>query len=240
MINSGRALVEVAAQSLHPEEREAVLGDLVEHGEGVWQSLLDVLDLVMRRQGMLWKSWRPWLTAFGVTVPCSFLLMGASLSVCQSCIGLLDPRTLHSADLAAAWSLPMLLCHAALLLSWSWAAGFVVGSTSPRTLWVSAILCCLPCMFCLARFHIPSLSRLCLLLFLLPAVWGVRRGLRMLGLGVGSALALASATTLLVAVVASYGSSHWWTPSAWIFNAALTWPAWYLVVASTQLGKKVC
>jgi len=70
------SIVDVAARSLHPAEREAVLGDLNERGESAWQGLLDVLGLVMRRQAMLWRSWQPWLTAFGVTVPCSFLLIG--------------------------------------------------------------------------------------------------------------------------------------------------------------------
>lgn len=216
MTNAGWSVVEVAARSLHVEEREAVLGDLNERGESAWQGLLDVLGLVIRRQAMLWKSWQPWLTAFGVTVPCSFLLMGVFLSVCQSWLWIIDARTLHSADLATAWPLRILACQAALLLGWSWTAGFVVGSTSPRTLWVSAALCCSPCMFCLSRFHIPSLSRLCLLLFLLPAIWGVRRGLQIATLRLSSAIALASATTLLIAFIGSSGTQRWWTQSAWV------------------------
>jgi len=238
MTNAGWSVVEVAARSLHPEEREVVLGDLNERGERAWQGLLDILDLVMRRQVMLWKRWQPWLTAFGVTVPCSFLLMGVSLSVCQSWLWFIDARTLHSADPAR--SLPMLVCHAALLLGWSWTAGFFVGSTSPRTLWVSALLCCSPCMFCLARFHIPSLSRLCLLVFLVPAIWGVRRGLRISRLRLSWAIALASATTLLIVGMGNGGAGRWWTPSAWVLNGILTWPAWYLVLASTRLGKTAC
>jgi len=240
MTNAAWSVVEVASRSLHPDEREAVLGDLNERDESAWQGLLDVLGLVLRRQVTLWKSWQPWLTAFGVTVPCSFLLMGASLSICQSWLWFIDGRTLRSADLAAAWVLPILACHAALLLGWSWTAGFVVGSTSPRTLWVSAVLCCSPCMFCLARFQVPSLSRFCLLLFLLPATWGVRRGLRISRLRLSWAIALASATTLMIAFIGSSGTQRWWTPAAWILNATLTWPAWYLVLASTRLRKKTC
>ena len=240
MINASWSLVEVAARSLHPDEREAVMGDLNERDENVWQRLLDVLGLVMRRQAMLWKNWRPWLTAFGVTVPCSFLLMGASLSVCQSSLWFIGARALRSTDLAAAWSLPILACHAGLLLGWSWTAGFVVGATSPRTLWVSTVLCCSPCMFCLARFQVASLSRLCLLLFLVPAVWGVRRGLRNSRLKLGWAIAVALATTLMIAFIGSSGTRSWWTPAAWVLNATLTWPAWYPVLASTRLRKKTC
>src|SRR5260370_28185090 len=51
---------------------------------------------------------------------------------------------------------------------------FVVGSMSRRTLWASAALCCSPCLFCLARFRIGSLSRLCLLLFLPRAILELR------------------------------------------------------------------
>jgi hypothetical protein len=142
MTTAAWSVVEVAARSLHPDEREAVMGDLNERDKSAWQGLLDVLGLVLRRQAMLWKNWQPWLTAFGVTVLCSFLLMGAALSVGQSWLWFIDARTLRSADLTAAWPLPMLMCHAALLLGWSWTAGSVVGSTSPRTLWVSAVLCC--------------------------------------------------------------------------------------------------
>ena len=74
-------LVEVAAQLLERSEREAVLGDLLETGEGTWRSLLDVLGLVIRRQLLLWKSWRPWVAAFGLAFPSCLLLMGASVSV---------------------------------------------------------------------------------------------------------------------------------------------------------------
>lgn len=63
------------------DEREAVLGDLFEAGEGSWQAMVAVIGLVLRREAEVWKIWRPWVAAFGLSVPCSFLLMGASLSV---------------------------------------------------------------------------------------------------------------------------------------------------------------
>src|SRR5208282_4963318 len=74
-------LVEVAARLLERDEREAVLGDLLEARESAWDALTGVLGLAFRRQAQLWKSWRPWLAGFGVTLPSSFLLMGTSLSV---------------------------------------------------------------------------------------------------------------------------------------------------------------
>jgi hypothetical protein len=69
-------LLELTAQLLERSEREAVLGDLEEAGESAWRGLVNVLGLVIRRQTILWKSWRPWLAAFGLALPASFLLMG--------------------------------------------------------------------------------------------------------------------------------------------------------------------
>src|SRR5579863_1368367 len=80
-ITGGWALVEAASSMLDRDEREAVLGDLIEAGEGVWRAMLAVLGLVLYREAAVWKTCRPWITALGLSVPCSFLLMGASLSV---------------------------------------------------------------------------------------------------------------------------------------------------------------
>ena len=84
MTRVGSSFVAIAAQMLQRDEREAALGDLVEASEGAWQGLADVLSLVLYRQAILWKSWRPWLAGLGLTVPNSFLLMGASVSLSQS------------------------------------------------------------------------------------------------------------------------------------------------------------
>src|SRR5271170_4369266 len=120
-------LLELTAQMLEPSEREAVLGDLAEAGESAWRGLVNVLGLVIRRQIILWKSWRPWLAAFGLTLPASFLLMGFSVSVSW------HARMLVEGD-ASLW---FLIVNVLLLGAYSWTGGFVVGSLSRRTLWVS-------------------------------------------------------------------------------------------------------
>ena len=84
MTRVGWSPVDTIAQLLEREERDAVQGDLVEAGESPWQALLDVLGLVARRQAGVWRNWRPWLAAFGLAVPSSFLLMGFSLSVSRA------------------------------------------------------------------------------------------------------------------------------------------------------------
>jgi hypothetical protein len=161
------SLVEVVSQLLEPREREAVLGDLAEAGENAWRGLRGVLGLVIRREGLLWKSWRPWLAAFGLSMPASFCLMGFSLTLSWS----------FQSWMTGGRAVPV-LANAFLLTAWSWTGGFVVAWLSRRTLWVSILATCSPCLFCLARFRESSLPRICLLLFLAPAIWGAWHGVR--------------------------------------------------------------
>jgi hypothetical protein len=227
MTGVGWSVVEVTAQLLERHEREAVLGDLVEAGESASQGLLDVLGLVIRRQAILWKSWRPWLASFGLALPGSFLLLGFSLSVSQTYQRLVGPTVFKATGLTVGPGSVLLLCNVFLLIGWSWAGGFVMGSVSRRTVRVSAVLSFLPCVFCLARFRVESLSRLCLLLFLLPAIWGVRHGLQIAQIKLRSALILAGAVTVLTIPT-------WRSRGSWIPNWALSWPAWYLVATARR------
>jgi len=227
MTNAGWSAVEAVARLLEPAEREVVLGDLAEAGEGVWRALIDVLGLVVRRQAAVWRSWRPWLASFGLALPGSLLLMGLSVSVSQSYQRLIAPAVFTSTGLRLGPGFTLLLCNAVLLLGWSWTGGFVMGSVSRRTLRVSAVLSFLPCLFCLERFRLESISRLCLLLFLPPAIWGVRRGLQLAQIKFKSALLLAVGITALTIPT-------WGNRGSWIPNWALSWPAWYLVATAAR------
>lgn len=231
-MSRGWRLVDLASRLLDGNEREAVLGDLREAAEPLWPAVTGVLGLALRRQAHLWKSWRPWLTGFGVALPSSYLLMGASLSVAWSYMRLLCPELLAQASLSKPSAVLVLLWHAFLLIGWSWTGGFVVGSVSRRTLWASALLCYSPCMRCLSQFRIASLSKFCLLLFLLPAIWGVHRGLRISGIRLPSALIVALSLTLLMIPTWSDGHWRWWSVQQWNWNWALNLPAWYLVFAA--------
>jgi hypothetical protein len=234
MSSTGWRLVETAAQLLARDEREAVLGDLVEAHETTWRGLCGVLGLVCRREAAQWKSWRPWLAGFGVALPSSFLLMGVSLSVSWSYMRLLCPQLLAQASLTKPSGLLVLLCQAVLLIGWSWTGGFVVGSVSRRTLWASSFLCYSPCLFCLSRFRIESLSKFCLLLFLLPAIWGVHQGLRLSKMKLGAAVILAVGITLLMMAGWSDVGKPWWTAPRWSLHWALSLPAWYLVATARR------
>ena len=239
MTRADWALVNYASRLLAPSEREAVLGDLVESRDSGWQGLVGVLGLVFRRQALLWKNWRPWLAGFGVALPSSFLLMGASLSVSWSYMRLLCPELLQQASLTRPSATVVLLGQALLLIGWSWTGGFVVGSLSRRTLWASALLCYSPCLFCLSRFRLQSLSPVCLFLFLVPAIWGVYHGRRISSIKFSTAIALAIGVTLLMLPQWSTAGQHWWTPPRWSLNWLLLWPAWYLVATSWRFGKQI-
>jgi hypothetical protein len=225
--NSGSQLVDIVSRLLQPEEREVVQGDLLEGGESAWQSLLAVVGLVIRREAALWRNWRPWLAAFGLAFPSSLLLMGFSLSVSRAYQQMAGGPILHATGVTVRPGFALFLCNVLLLAAWSWTGGFVVGSVSRRTVWVSAALSFAPCLFCLERFRVESLSRLCLLLFLPVALWGAYRGLQIARIKRSSAIALAIAVTALTIPT-------WSSSGAWIPTWALSWPAWFLVVTARR------
>jgi len=225
-------LVEVAALLLERDEREAVLGNLLETGDGAWQGLLDVLGLVVRRQLSHWKNWQPWLAVFGLALPGSLILMGISVSVSSIYERLIDHRILIGSPHAIHEGFLQLLCRGLLLIGCSWACGFVLGSIAQRTLWVSIASSCFACLFCLVQFREPSLSRLCLFPFLLPASWGVRQALRLIRINLALAIFLAIAiTTLMILPSNSRG--------LWTLNWSLVWPAWYIVATAQGAGRTV-
>jgi hypothetical protein len=225
--NTGSQLVDIVSRLLQPEEREVVQGDLLEGGESAWQSLLAVVGLVIRREAALWRNWRPWLAAFGLAFPSSLLLMGFSLSVSRAYQQMAGGPILHATGVTVRPGFALFLCNVLLLAAWSWTGGFVVGSVSRRTVWVSAALSFAPCLFCLERFRVESLSRLCLLLFLPVALWGAYRGLQIARIKRSSAIALAIAVTALTIPT-------WSSSGAWIPTWALSWPAWFLVVTARR------
>jgi hypothetical protein len=201
-------LAEAAMILLAPEDRDAVLGDLAEAGAGGLSALCSVFGLVVRQQAELWRVWQPWI-ASSVAFAGSLLLLSVSFGLSM------DSRRLlrHECGYGS------VLCGALLLLSWAWTSGFVAGSLSRKTQWVSSILCAIPCLSCVLRFQDTSLSRLCVLLFLPAAVVGAMQGVRRARLSRRTALTMAIAMTALMLVWGGMYMRNWF----------LFLPAWWLV-----------
>lgn len=221
--------VEGVARLLTRDERDAVIGDLLENGESAGQAFLSVLGLVVRREAQRWKSWRPWIAAFGLALPSTFLLMGLSVSVSW-----MFPHMLHAISEIephtnlVTYSILHLVPQLLWLAGCAYACGFVVGALSRRTLLVSATACFVPCLFCLARFRSDSLPAFCLFLFLVPAVLGVREAMRGKPPGFPIAVGLAVGLTVFEALMTN---NSWLN---WLWVVPVLWPSWYMVAIARR------
>jgi hypothetical protein len=225
MTTFGWSLVELSARLLERNEREFVLGDLAEDRESVWCGLFEVLGLFLRRHMLLWRDARPWIAGFLVAWPASHLLTHVSISVTSTYERLFNhrffPHTGHE-------GLFLWTCHILLLVAWSWAAGYVVGSMSRGTVWVSAALGIAACNYTLGTMCVDWVPKLCLFLFVPPAVVGMWHGMRQtVRITQNVAAILAIGITVLMTVA-------WLSHALWILNWALIWPAWYLVAIASR------
>jgi hypothetical protein len=110
------------------------------------------------------------------------------------------------------------VCQALLMLVWAWTSGFMVVSLSGKTRWASCILCAIPCLSCVVRFHDASLPRVCVLLFIVPAVAGAVHAVRRARLPRRTALTLVVATTALMAGWGGMYLRNWFflLPAGWL------------------------
>ena len=192
--------VGLMSRLLEADEREAVRGDLTESGTPGGRALCEVLGLVVRRQAAFWMDWRPWLALLGVVAPLGFLLsLVSSWWANGSAIYawlyvnnwtwayLQSPGSRR--DLVEISANFFVLC--ATLFCWSWTSGFVLGSLSRRTMWVTGTLFCLvvltlvttttgrnpfnAAVFTLTFYSVlfPWIMRIALVV--LPALWGMWR-----------------------------------------------------------------
>ena len=134
MMRFGWWLLSVLARALEPAERDVVLGDLAESGEGVGAATRNLLGLIVRRQVGLWLFWRPWLALFGVSC-----LAGLSLSriVFRLNVDLYKYAAHYATSLTAPQEVAFLVCLAGALTVWSWTCGFALGSLSGRAVWLT-------------------------------------------------------------------------------------------------------
>jgi hypothetical protein len=230
-MSSAWPLVESVAGLLDRDERDAVLGDFLEAGESPRQALLGLLAFVLRRQILLWKSWRPWLSVFGFGVLSSILLMYVSVSVTCTFDRLTGRHPVSHWAPTGHEGYALLLCHILLLIAWSWASGFTLGSLSPKTLWLNAAMCCLLAFYFAPDFRIDAVSKFSPFLFVVPAISGVCQGVRTVRLRLIPASLLVAAMTLLMI-------SAWTSNALWVFHWLLLCPALYLVATARRSASR--
>jgi hypothetical protein len=151
-----RWVVEPVSCFLERDEREAVLADLEESHQSGPRALLDVLDVVIRRQARLWMGWRPWLIFIGLILPLGMLLSILSRQTSNMSAVYLwmyannwdtaltqNPGFWHLfAETAAS-----VLISYLTLACWSWTGGFVLGSFSRAMSALNSVLLCLILFF---------------------------------------------------------------------------------------------
>ncbi len=212
-------VIETSARILRANERDGVLGDLAEVGAGPLRSFCAIFGLLARQHAEHWRDWRPWL-AGGVALPASLLLLGVSFGISMNSRALLEGDSAHI-------GFPFLF-EVLLLVTWSWTSGFLIGSLSGHTLWVSALLSSIPCLSCVFRFREPSLSRICVLLFLIPGLLGVLHGRRLRHVPFTAALIIAATVTGLMLAWNEMHLCEW----------PLVLPAWFLVAAADKFRNR--
>jgi len=146
------SLVELSSGFLASDEREAVLGDILESGDSGPRAFFGVLGLVVRRQAVAWMNWRPWAVLMAVILPLGFLLSIVSHETSDGSAIYIwmyannwdwaltkNPgfwRFLGETSISIFFTYLTLGC-------WSWVAGFVLGSLSRGMERVNGWLLCL-------------------------------------------------------------------------------------------------
>lgn len=207
-----RAL-EIVALLLSADDREAVLGDLEEQKQPGWLRLFALLGFVTRQQVEFWRGWCPWVVGSAV-ISATFLLLGSSFRLSLGFQDLISGASFRE----------YLLYQAALVTAWAGTVGFVIGSLSWRTGWISPMLFSIPCISCLMEFREPSLSSLSLLLFVPPGIVGTILGLRWMRLGMAPSVILVCGTLSVMLLWRDMPTLNW----------LLLLPALYLAWASLK------
>jgi hypothetical protein len=133
---------------LTAEERQAVLGDMVESGQTGAQALRDLLGLLMRQQPTFWTDWRPWAALLGLVVPAALALsFVARMAAGMSAIYAWFYVNNWTAGYLAPGFRQDLIRYAGMfgisyvaLICWAWTCGLLLGSLSRRATAVNGSL----------------------------------------------------------------------------------------------------
>ncbi len=148
-------LTELLAGALGAEEREAVLGDLMESGEHDGRGLRvprQMAGLVVRRQAALWQTGRPWLALGLIGVPFGLLLALTARSMADASAVYLwfftDNLDSYLVRDAGFWRglmgcVPGLALSCTALLCWSWTSGLLLAWLARRAALSAGALFCL-------------------------------------------------------------------------------------------------
>lgn len=260
-------LVDILSRMLDANEREAVCGDLAESGKSSGAAMLDVLDLVLHRQIGLWKEWQPWLALLGIAclagVPLSGIVFRLHVDLGNQLMAYHTYGVHFGTLLTPQQDITFLICLGIAILVWSWACGFVLGSLSGRTVWLTWSVFYLMVLdstwvrFVLSgNIIVGKIAPLRLLvavtqpisiatlLFSLPSLYGAFQGFRRRVLPLRSTYILALAITILTILTTWmsgwYETAHEvWSGGAW---QGVSWPVRLLpcVLVSWPVAYLLC
>ncbi|MFN7932448.1 MAG: hypothetical protein U0R19_03925 [Bryobacteraceae bacterium] len=240
-------VVEWFTRNLAEEEREAVLGDLLESQSAGFPALLGVMGLVLRRQAQAWKSWRPYLALFGIALPMAFLLADFARILARTSelygwiagnYAVMDLDVLEETGFTLRRGSFICGTYVLLLAIWSWTGGFALAVISGRAFWGNAaVLCAVWCLH--AGMLEPNVG---MLLLWISFLHGARRGMQRSVMPRSSAVVLA-VCALGLSAVAIYSAGLWHAgysaPRQLAMALILSWPACYVAGSAYTLRKPV-
>jgi hypothetical protein len=249
-----RRLADLLSQALDPAERDAVRGDLAELQAPRGKAVREMAGLVVRRQAVLLKDWRLWLTVLGLIGPAGVLLN----RMARGLIGTIDRqlRTYLTYDVPYRNGLTMpeeaivFLCQLFVLVLSSWIAGMAAGALLRRAVWTAGALFVLVWIVLAIVSPMPNVWLPGGIVFILPVIWGMRQGVRFGAPAFGAAISIAAVMAAMIAVAtwtsgwrqagleawsegALPGGANWQTRL--LPFAVMSWPAWcMLAIASLR------
>jgi hypothetical protein len=138
-------LVRLTARALEPGEGEIVLGDLAECGSSGPRALFSILGLVVRRQLLIWTSWRPWLALIGIVGVSGFylsrMLAGLSTGIFEQVTAWQRYGVHYNTGVTSFGDdVIRMICLAAAIFCWTAVNSSLLRRLSGRASWLTGLL----------------------------------------------------------------------------------------------------